>query len=429
MDLAVIGSGYVGLVTGACFSDLGNNVICIDIDKEKVNRLNKGIIPIYEPGLQEIIQENLEKERIKFTCSYEEGLKNAEVIFIAVGTPSLPNGEADLKYVKMAAREIANHLNKDTVVVNKSTVPVGTGDIVTQIIEENLNDKISFTVVSNPEFLREGSAVFDFMNPDRVVIGDNSGEAAKIVAQLYRPLQCPVIITDIVSAEMIKYSSNAFLATKISFINEVANICERVGADIKSVVNGMGLDKRIESAFLGAGIGFGGSCFPKDTKALVEIAHNFGYDFKVLKSVIEVNDAQRFIVIDKLQKHLGDLKGKRIAVWGLSFKPNTDDIREAPSLDIIKRLNSLGADILAYDPTSIEKAKEIIPYITYSEDYYKIIKGVDALVIVTEWNEFKQINFSRLLNDMKTPLIVDGRNIYSPKKMRAMGFLYEGVGR
>lgn len=429
MNISVIGSGYVGLVTGACFADLGNSVKCIDIDGAKVDRLNKGIIPIYEPGLQEIIRENLQKERIIFTTDYDEGIDGSEVIFIAVGTPSKPNGEADLQYVEMAAKEIAHHLEQDAIIVNKSTVPVGTGDIVTQIIDDNLNGDVEFTVVSNPEFLREGSAVFDFMNPDRVVIGDNSGNAANTIVQLYRPLQCPVIITDLVSAEMIKYSSNAFLATKISFINEIANICEKVGADVKSVVNGMGLDKRIEPAFLGAGVGFGGSCFPKDTKALVEIAKAYGYDFKILKSVIDVNYLQRYRVVEKLLEHLREVKGKKIAVWGLSFKPNTDDIREAPSYDIISKLLQLGADITAYDPASMEKMKDILDDVRYLGDCYEAVKGADALIIVTEWNEFKQIKFEKLLNIMKTPLIIDGRNIYSPDKMKSMGFIYEGIGR
>lgn len=429
MNIAIIGTGYVGLVTGACFADLGNTVYCIDIDDKKIKMLKEGNIPIYEPQLQEIVQENIEKNRLYFSTSISEGVKNGEIIFIAVGTPSAPNGEVDMTQVEHVAITIGRNLNHEVIIANKSTVPVGTGDMVTRLIRENLKKKVKFAVVSNPEFLREGSAVYDFMFPDRVVIGDNTGYAGEVLAQLYRPLQCPIIITDVLSAEMIKYSSNAYLAMEISFINEIANICDRVGADVKSVVNGMGLDKRINPAFLNPGVGFGGSCFPKDTKAIVDIARRYDYDFKIIKAVIDVNEEQRYVVIDKLKHFIGDIRGKRIAVWGISFKPNTDDIRDAPSYHIIKRLVEEGAIVSAYDPAAMEHMKKLIPDIDYKSSSYEAAEDADGLIIVTEWNEFKHINFSRLKSVMNEPVVIDGRNIYSPSEMKALGFKYSGIGR
>jgi len=429
MEIAVIGTGYVGLVTGVCFADLGNNVFCIDTDKEKIEKLSQGEIPIYEPRLFEMVRENSERGRLHFTTSLKKGIEKAEAIFIAVGTPSGPNGEADLSQVENVALEIARHLDHNAVVVNKSTVPVGTGNLVANLITENTVHHPEVTVVSNPEFLREGAAIFDFMNPDRVVIGTDSDTAGAEIAQLYRPLNCPIIITDILSAEMIKYSSNAFLATEISFINEIANICELVGADINEVVHGMGLDKRINPAFLNAGVGYGGSCFPKDTLALVNIADNVGYNFKVLNSVIEVNDRQRFRVIDKLLTEFRDLSGKRVAVWGLSFKPNTDDIREAPATDVIIKLLEMGAEVSAYDPVAGENTQKILPDVEYTSDSYGAVKGAVALLIMTEWNEFKQADIKKIKELMASPIIIDGRNIYHPREMRELGFTYYGIGR
>ncbi|MGQ9706763.1 MAG: UDP-glucose dehydrogenase family protein [bacterium] len=429
MNISIVGVGYVGLVTGACFADLGNTVWCIDVDKKKITSLKEGKIPIYEPQLQEIVQENKQKGRLFFTTSIAEGIKESEVVFIAVGTPSAPNGEADLTNVEQVAIQIGRNLDHDMIIANKSTVPVGTGDLVTRLIKENLKKIVRFAVVSNPEFLREGSAVYDFMFPDRVVIGDDTGYAGEILAQLYRPLQCPIIITDVISSEMIKYSSNAYLAMEISFINEIANICDRVGADVKSVVQGMGLDKRINPAFLNPGVGFGGSCFPKDTRAIVEIAKRYGYDFKTIKAVIEVNDMQRYIVIDKIKHFLGELKGKKIGIWGLSFKPNTDDIREAPAFYIIKRLLEEGVFVSAYDPAAEENMKMVLPEIEYKKSSYDAVKDADGLIIVTDWNEFKNVNLVKLKSIMKNPVVIDGRNIYSPSEMKAMGFKYSGIGR
>jgi len=429
MNISIIGVGYVGLVTGACFADLGNTVWCIDVDRKKITALKEGKIPIYEPQLQEIVQENIQKGRLFFTTSIAEGIKDSEIVFIAVGTPSAPNGEADLTNVEQVAIQVGKHLDHDMIIANKSTVPVGTGDLVTRLIKENLKKSVRFAVVSNPEFLREGSAVYDFMFPDRVVIGDDTGYAGEILAQLYRPLQCTIIITDVLSSEMIKYSSNAYLAMEISFINEIANICDRVGADVKSVVKGMGLDKRINPSFLNPGVGFGGSCFPKDTRAIVEIAKRYGYDFKILKSVIEINENQMFVVIDKIKHFLGDLKGKRIAIWGLSFKPNTDDIREAPAYYIIKKLIEEGAVVSAYDPAAEDNMKKVLPEVEYKKSSYDAAEKADGLIIVTEWNEFKHVNFKKLKSIMKNPIIIDGRNIYSPSEMKAIGFKYSGIGR
>jgi UDPglucose 6-dehydrogenase len=429
MRIAVVGTGYVGLVTGACFADLGNEVVCADIDERKIEMLKAGEIPIFEPGLEEKVRINARVGRLTFTADVAEAVKKSKIIFIAVGTPPGPTGEADLSQVRAVAATIGEAMDGYRVVVNKSTVPVGTGDVVSQIIAEKSGGAHPHDVVSNPEFLREGSAIHDFMQPDRVVIGCSNPAAGAMVAELYGPLNAPVIVTDVLSAEMIKYTSNAFLALKISFINEIANICERVGADVREVVAGVTKDHRINPAFFGAGVGFGGSCFPKDTLALVDIAAKAGYDFKILKAVVDVNEIQRDLFVEKIVGRLGDLKGKKIAVWGLSFKPNTDDIRESPALDIIRRLLAAGATVAAFDPVARDAAAEVLPDVEYVDDAYAAAEGADALAVVTDWNEFKEANFKGLAKAMRRPLIFDGRNVYDPLKVEAAGIEYEGIGR
>lgn len=428
--ICVVGVGYVGLATGTCFADLGNRVVCLDIVKEKIENLKQGELPIYEPGLQEMVERNVTSGRLSFTSDYTEAVPDAEFIFIAVGTPSGVDGEADLKYVRGAVEQVAQHMNKFAVIVNKSTVPVGTGDWVADILEEQGKQrKVDFAVVSNPEFLREGSAMFDFMNPDRVVLGSENDRAAQDVAQLYLPLRSTIMITDLRTAEMIKYASNAFLAMKISFINEISAICEKLGADVKEVAAGMGMDKRIGRSFLDAGIGFGGSCFPKDVKALTYMAEVNGLHPQLLRAVMDINRYQRQQIIVKLKEILGDLHGKSIGLLGLAFKPNTDDIREAASLDIVDSLQQEGAVIRAYDPVAMENAKRLIQSIEYCQDAYQVAKDSDALILVTEWNEFKQLDFKRVGGLMKQRVLIDGRNIYDPVKLRDYGFEYRGVGR
>ena len=429
MKIAIIGSGYVGLVTGTCFAELGNDIICVDNDKTKVKSLKEGEIPFYEPGLQELVTRNVKEGRLSFTDKIGEAVEFAEVIFIAVGTPSRPNGEADLSYVDNVAREIAEHMKSYKLVVEKSTVPVETGEKVMQTIKRYNKQNIPFDVASNPEFLREGSAIEDFLKPDRVVVGVQSEKAASILRKLYEPLNSNIIITDIKSAEIIKHASNSFLATKISFINAVANICEVSGADIQKVSEGMGFDKRIGKQFLYAGIGYGGSCFPKDVDAFVTIAERKGYDFGLLKEVQRINKDQRKRFVKKIEEALWVPKGKTIAVWGLAFKPNTDDLREAPSIDIIGSLLKEGASIKAYDPVAMERMKEIFPDITYCKNPYEAAQDADAIVLVTEWNEFKQIDLKKIKNSVKYPLIVDGRNVYAPEDMEALGFHYICIGR
>lgn len=428
--ICVIGVGYVGLVTGTCFADLGNQVVCLDIAEDKIEKLQRGEMPIYEPGLEELVARNVAAQRLRFTTQYHEAVPNADFIFIAVGTPSGVDGEADLKYVRMAAESIAETLTHYALIINKSTVPVGTGDSVAEIlVERGKQPGRDFDVVSNPEFLREGSAVYDFMQPDRVVLGATNRDAADKVAQLYLPLRCPIMITDLRTAEMIKYASNAFLATRISFINEIATICEKLGADIKEVAAGMGMDKRIGRAFLDAGVGFGGSCFPKDVKALTWMAEVNGCHPQLLRVVMDINRDQRLQVIAKLRELLGTLRGKTIAVWGLAFKPNTDDVREAPALDIIHIVQSEGARIRAYDPVAMGNARRVTSGVTFCENAYAAAEGADALVLVTEWNEFKQMDMARVANALKQKILVDGRNVYEPDKMRELGFVYRGVGR
>ncbi|MBI3969649.1 MAG: UDP-glucose/GDP-mannose dehydrogenase family protein [Chloroflexi bacterium] len=430
--ICVIGTGYVGLVTGTCFADLGNRVVCLDIDGEKVARLRRGELPIYEPGLEELVARNVAAGRLSFSSSYAEAVPEADFCFIAVNTPAGAEGEADLGYVRAAAASLAPYLNDHAIIINKSTVPIGTADRVDHIVEQHLpagRKGLRFGVVSNPEFLREGSAVADFMRPDRVVLGAVRRDDAARVAALYAPLKCPILITDPRTAEMIKYASNAFLATKISFINEVASICERLGADVRLVAEGMGRDARIGSAFLDAGIGWGGSCFPKDVRALAHMAAVSGCHPQLLRTVIEINKDQRLKVIQKLRDALGTLEGQTVALLGLAFKPNTDDLREAPALDIAHLLRVDGAQVRAYDPVAMPRAKHVLPDAYLARDAYDAVDGADAAVVVTDWNEFKQLDLRRLRERMSRPVLVDGRNIYEPAAARAAGFLYHAIGR
>jgi UDPglucose 6-dehydrogenase len=428
--ICVIGVGYVGLVTGTCFADLGNHVNCLDISAEKIAKLERGEMPIYEPGLEELVARNVAAKRLTFTTNYAQAVSDAEFIFIAVGTPSGVDGEADLQYVRLATESIASSLTKYAIIINKSTVPVGTGDSVAEILQERgKRVGVDLDVVSNPEFLREGSAIHDFQQPDRVVLGATNRPAAEQVAQLYLPLRCAIMITDLHTAEMIKYASNAFLATRISFINEIAAICEKLGADVKEVAAGMGMDKRIGSAFLDAGVGFGGSCFPKDVKALTWMAEINGRHPQLLRAVMDINRDQRRQVIAKLRELLGSLRGKTIAIWGLAFKPNTDDVREAPALDIIHILQTEGAQIRAYDPVANAAAQRVTTGITFCENAYAAAEGADALVLMTEWNEFKQMDMTRVAAALKQKILVDGRNIYQPDQMQKAGFQYRGIGR
>ncbi len=429
-NICVVGTGYVGLTTGVCFSDLGNTVTCVEINPEKLELLRSGKSPIYEPGLVELQERNMRSGRLRFTDDYAFAMADASLIFITVGTPMGDDGAADLSQVKAAARSIGQHLTRRAIIIDKSTVPVGTGDMVGTIIGEHARPDIEFAVVSNPEFLREGSAVSDFFRPDRIVLGSTNRAAAEEVAELHEPLGAPVIITDLRTAEMIKYASNAFLATRISFINEIAQICERLGADVKEVARGMGADKRIGPHFLDAGIGYGGSCFPKDVLALHHMAASAGCHPQLLQAVMDINQDARNRFVTKLRKLLGeDLHGRMIGVLGLSFKPNTDDMREAPSVDVIRALEHAGARVKAYDPVAIERAAEYIPEVTFCATAYDAAKEADALLLITEWNEFKQLNWEKIKSFMRTPIILDGRNLYDPEEMRDLGFTYWGVGR
>ncbi len=428
-NIAVIGVGYVGVVTGVCLSDLGNRVTCVDIDEKKIERLNQGEMPIYEPGLEDLVERNVKAGRLSFTTSYAEGLEDAEFVFIAVGTPEGVDGEADLRYVRMAARSIAEEMDHPMVIVNKATVPVGTGDWVADLIRQYRNGEINFAVVSNPEFLREGSAISDFLHPDRVVLGSLDRDAAEKVAQLYLPLRTTIMITDLRTAEMIKYASNAFLATRISFINEIANICEALGADVKEVATGMGYDERIGHGYLDAGVGYGGSCFPKDVKALTYMAEIKGRHPQLLRAVMDINDDQRRQVVRKLDQALGGLRGKTIGLLGLAFKPNTDDMRESPAVYIARMLASAGANVRGYDPVAEEVARRVLPKMALSDDAYDLAEGCDALVVITDWNEFKNLDLARIHDLMRGKVIIDGRNIYEPEQMRELGFYYRGIGR
>ncbi len=427
--VAVIGAGYVGLTTAACLADLGNDVTVVDVDREKVEQLSKHQVPFYEPGMAELVKRNAESKRLRFTTSYADAIPGAEYAIIAVSTPEGEGGEADLSHVEAAAASIADHMTGPLVVVNKSTVPPLTGDMVSSVLQKR-NTKHQAHVVSNPEFLREGSAIQDFMHPDRVVVGGHDRQAAEKVAKLYEALEAPILITpNIHTAEMVKYASNAFLAARISFINEIARICERVDADAKLVAEGMGLDKRIGPSYLDAGIGYGGSCFPKDVKALAALAERFDYHPELLHAVMDINRDQRMLVIDKLRDCLGTLNQKVVGLLGLAFKPNTDDLREAPSLDIAKVLLAAGAHVRGYDPAAMERTRTLLPELEYTKDAYQLATGADALVVVTEWNEFRQLDLTRLKTSMRTPVVIDGRNIYVPATMRSLGFTYRGIGR
>ena len=429
-NITVIGTGYVGLVSGTIFAEKGNRVICLDIDQAKIDALLDGNIPIYEDGLEELVKKNVKNNRLDFTTDSRRAVQSSDIIFIAVGTPPAEDGSADLRYIQAVCTDIAIHMNQHKIVVTKSTVPVGTAEKVRQWIEEKQSSLIPFDVASCPEFLREGSAVADSLTPDRIVIGSSNPETVKVLRELHEPFNAPIIETDTRSAEMIKYASNAFLATKISFMNEIANICEKLGADVSQVADGIGLDKRIGPHFLKAGVGFGGSCFPKDTRALIQIAENVDHDFELLRSVVRVNETQRLIVIDKLERHLGNLEGKTIGILGLAFKPNTDDMREAPSIDVIHHLLERRCSIKAYDPVAMSEAKRILPAsVQYCLSVAQLLEEVDAVVILTEWDEFKRIDWTVMKDRMNHAVVIDGRNIFDPEKMKEYGMDYSSFGR
>jgi UDPglucose 6-dehydrogenase len=432
MNICVIGTGYVGLVTGACLAEFGMNLICVDNVHEKIDLLQQGKISIHEPGLEDLVTKNMREGRLCFSTSIQDGVISSLVIFIAVGTPSHDDGSADLSAVEEVAKEIARSMNGYKVVVVKSTVPVGTCRRVKQLIHEHQPQPIPFDIVSNPEFQREGSAIEDFMRPDRVTIGAESDQAIVIMKEIYSALyliETPFVITSLETAEMVKYAANAFLAAKVSFINEIANLCERVGADVHHVARAMGLDGRIGKKFLHPGPGYGGSCFPKDTRALSKMAHERGYAFKILDSVIEVNEEQKQRMVDKIKEKTGDLRGKTIGILGLSFKPNTSDIRESPSITIIKGLLAMGAKVKAFDPAAMEEAKIVLPELELGEDAYDVAQGADALVLVTEWNQFRRLDLLRIKSLLKNPIFIDLRNVYDPDQMKRFGFNYCGVGR
>src|SRR3989344_5000357 len=429
MKIAVIGTGYVGLGTTAVFAEMGHDVVGADADQAKVDNLNRGIMPIFEPGLKEMVMRNMKGKRLKFTSNNREAIQHGEVIFVCVGTPPRVTGETDLKYILSVAKEIAETIDTYKVIVHKSTVPVETGEKVKKIIKENLRNDVEFDVVSNPEFLMEGTAINDTLNPDRIVIGAESERAVGIMKQIYSSIKAPMIITDIKSAELIKHASNAFLSTKIYFINSVARICELSGADVEKVAEGMGYDKRIGRSFLNAGIGYGGFCFPKDSQAFIKIAENYGYDYKLLKATNEINEEQKKKFVEKVRKALNGVDGKTLAVLGLAFKPDTDDMRFAPSTYIIGRLQEKGAKIRAYDPVAMDKAKNPLSNVSFCRDPYEASKGADALLILTEWNEFKEMDLKKIKSLLKDPLIIDGRNIYNLITMEKEGFRYISIGR
>jgi UDPglucose 6-dehydrogenase len=430
MNICVVGAGYVGLVTGAVFADLGNDVVCVDSAADKIDALQTGVLPIYEPGLEEMVARNMSDGRLAFTTDLAAAVRRSVIVFIAVGTPPKADGQTDLGAVEAVAREIGRAMERYTVVVNKSTVPVGTGEFVREVIERHQPTPLPFDVVSNPEFLREGSAIEDTLRPDRIVIGAPSQQVAMALLELYAPLERPMIITDVPSAEMIKYASNAFLATKISFINAVANICELAGADVAQVMKGMGLDTRIGPAFLQAGLGYGGSCFPKDTDSLVHTAATLGYKFELLRAVVDVNAERAEHFVSMMETALAPLSGRRIAILGLAFKPNTDDMREARSIEVVTRLVELGATVCAYDPVAMTNAQKVLPtVIEYADSPYAAATGADGVALVTEWNEFKFLNLERLRTVMRRPVVFDGRNLWEPERMRRLGFAYYSVGR
>ncbi len=432
MHIAVIGTGYVGLVTGACFAEFGVDVTCVDVDQKKIEALNNGKIPIYESGLNKIVKKNVSADRLHFTTDIKSAVEQALVVFLAVGTPPKEDGSPDMRFYQQAAKDIAEAMNGYKVLVTKSTVPVGTGKWLREFVGEHKATDTNFGVASNPEFLREGAAISDFMRPDRVVIGSNEEDAIAIMKDLYRPLyliETPIVITSLEAAELIKYAANAFLATKITFINEIANLCDAIGCDVHDVARGMGMDKRIGNKFLHPGPGYGGSCFPKDTRALTTVGDNYNVETLIVDAVIDANERQRHAMIPKIKKLVGDFKEKQIGVLGLSFKPETDDMRESPAIDIIKELQNEGAHIKAYDPVAMEEAKHFLPNISYAADEYDAIKGADVLVIITEWNQFRALDMTKVKDLLKSPKIADLRNIYEPEDMRALGFEYVGVGR
>jgi UDPglucose 6-dehydrogenase len=430
MNICVVGTGYVGLVTGAVFADLGNDVVCVDNDQKKIEALRAGQMPIYEPGLEEMVVRNKDDGRLSFTTDVPAGVRQADVIFIAVGTPPKDTGETDLSQVEAVATQIGRSMDRYKVVVNKSTVPVGTGEFVREVISRHQPRPIDFDVVSNPEFLREGSAIEDTLRPDRIVIGAPNQQVAMTLVELYAPLERPMIITDLPSAEVIKYASNAFLAAKISFINAIANICENAGADVSQVMKGMGLDTRIGMQFLQAGLGYGGSCFPKDVDSLIHTAARFGYDFKLLRSVVEINKERAAHLVDMMRKAMGALEDKTIAVLGLAFKPNTDDMREAKSLEVVRLLDAAGAQVRAYDPVAMDNARALLPEdVVFCESAYEAAAGADGVALLTEWNEFKYLNLDRLRGLLRHRLIFDARNLYEPERMRRLGFEYYSIGR
>jgi UDPglucose 6-dehydrogenase len=432
-NICVVGSGYVGLVTGACLAEIGHHVVCVDSDKTKVRSLKKGHCPIYEPGLPEMLKRNMKSKRLNFTDSIKSGLqygkKRAQVVFIAVGTPPRADGSADLSAVEAVASEVARHMTDYTILVDKSTVPVETGDWVAKTVARTNKRKVPCDITSNPEFLAEGSAVKDFMNPDRVVVGVSSRRAEKIMREVYSPLNGPMLITDVKSAELIKHASNSFLATKISFINAVSHLCEKVGADITQVAEGMGLDRRIGPHFLRPGIGFGGFCFPKDLEAFYWISKKKGYDFRLLQEVQSINEMQKGWVLRNIEEQLWNLNGKKVGLLGLAFKPNTDDMRFAPSIDIVRHLREQKVKVSGYDPVAMPNAKKALKGVTFAKDAYAVAKGADCLVLVTEWPEFSDLDFKRILKSMRNPVLLDGRNLYDPRKMRKLGFDYRSVGR
>jgi UDPglucose 6-dehydrogenase len=430
MNICVVGTGYVGLVTGAVFADLGNDVVCVDNATKKIEALRAGQMPIYEPGLEEMVARNKDDGRLTFSTDLPGGVRQADVIFIAVGTPPKESGETDLSQVEAVAAEIGRSMDRYKVVVNKSTVPVGTGEFVREVITRHQPRPLDFDVVSNPEFLREGSAIEDTLRPDRIVIGAPNQQVAMTLVELYAPLERPMIITDLPSAEVIKYASNAFLAAKISFINAIANICEAAGADVSQVMKGMGLDSRIGMQFLQAGLGYGGSCFPKDVDSLIHTASQLGYDFKLLRSVVEINRERAAHLVEMMRKAMGPLEDKTVAVLGLAFKPNTDDMREAKSLEVVRVLHAAGAQIRAYDPVAMENAKALMPEgVVFCESAYEAAAGADGVTLLTEWNEFKYLNLDRLRGLLRRPLIFDARNLYEPERMRRLGFEYHSIGR
>ena len=430
MNICVVGTGYVGLVTGAVFADLGNDVICVDNAIKKIEALRAGQMPIYEPGLEEMVVRNKDDGRLTFSTDLTSAVRQADVIFIAVGTPPKESGETDLSHVEAVAGEIGRSMDRYKVVVNKSTVPVGTGEFVREVITRHQPRPLDFDVVSNPEFLREGSAIEDTLRPDRIVIGAPNQQVAMTLVELYAPLERPMIITDLPSAEVIKYASNAFLAAKISFINAIANICEAAGADVSQVMKGMGLDSRIGMQFLQAGLGYGGSCFPKDVDSLIHTASRLGYDFKLLRSVVEINKERAAHLVEMMRKAMGPLEDKTIAVLGLAFKPNTDDMREAKSLEVVRALHAAGAQIRAYDPVAMENARPMMPPgVVFCESAYEAAAGADGVTLLTEWNEFKYLNLDRLRGLLRRRLIFDARNLYEPERMRRLGFEYYSIGR